>query len=210
MVKIVWCEVMSKLKLYWTLLCGLVLLLVWLPDIIRYRHEQSLKAQYEALLEQESFKNFLIVKSVNVGNSTLGSPILMDVDRTIIEPFIGDYNVMLREFPGRALVCRAGDDNIPYDPSNELPDPLTLHWWADNGSCSGPKDGYLGDFVIETTWIKHNESLGIPNESVTVVSNPFTITPLSPQEAEEVVTEQKSLQRQLEELQEEVRALKGE
>lgn len=209
MVKIVWCEVMSKLKLYWALLCGIILLLVWLPDIIRYRQEQRSQAEYEALLERESLKNFFVVRNINVGNSTVGDPIMMEVDRVILEPFIGDYNVMLREFPGRALVCRGGDENIPYNPSNQLPDSLTLHWWADNGACSGPKDGYPGDFVIETTWIKHNEDLGIPNESFTITSNPFTITPLSPQQAEDVVTEQKSLQRQIQELRDEVRTLKG-
>lgn len=210
MVKIVWCEVMSKLKLYWTLLCGLVILLVWLPDIIRYRHEQRVQAEYEALLEREDFSNFFVVSRVGVGNTVVGEPILMDVDRTIVRPFLGDYSVALREFPGRALVCRAGDESINYDPSNKLPDPLTLHWWADNGGCSGEKDGYVGEFVIDTTWTKRNEELGIPNESITVTSNPFTIAPLSPQQAEDVVTEQKTLQRQIQELQEEVRTLKGD
>ena len=210
MVKIVWCEVMSKLKLYWALLCGLVILLVWLPDIMRYRHEQRVQNEYEALLRREALSNFFVVTRIGVGNTVVGNPIEMDVDRVITQPFLGDYSVALREFPGRALVCRAGDESIKYDPSNKLPEPLTLHWWADNGGCSGPKDGRVGEFVIDTTWTKRNEELGIPNESITVTSNPFTIAPLSPQQAEDVVTEQKTLQRQLEQLQNEVRTLKGE
>lgn len=193
-------QVIERVHGLWALAMVAIIVLSWMPQLVAYR-ESKREAEYrEMLIEQEAISNFMSVRSAFVGDTLLGQPVYMSVDREIHRPFLGSYYVAVREFPSRTLVCRAADGPLQYRADSELPEELTLSWWADNGGCSG-KDLEPGQYIIETTWTKHNDALGIPDGLLTIASNPFHVYVTAPAQLQ---TEVEGLKKQLEDIANEV------
>ena len=194
--------IMKRIHGAYVLTLAIFLALVWLPDAGNYWLTEQAKKRW-------NFDNFFLVRSVEIGNTVAGEPVLMNVDREILAPFRGSYSVDVRTFPERSLVCRAGDSYIDYNPDNNLPNPLTLAWWADNGDCS-IDDLTPGEYIVVTTWTLHPGDARVDDQNKTVQSNPFTVTVVTPEEAEEAIGATRSLKLQVEQLQQEVETLREE
>jgi len=178
---------------WWVAAMAAVLFIAWTPEIAGEWRRHWLAKRYAP-------ENFLAVKWVNVGNAVAGENIILDVDRQIHQEFRGTYSVEVRTFPRREVVCIASDTLI-YRPESELPEPITLEWWADDGACSG-KDLAPGEYILITTWVVHAERHGIADQSVTIDSNPFSISAVSAAQAERAI-------RQIEEIGEAVEELRA-
>jgi len=151
--------------------------MIWLPEFYQdWRVERAIR-NYDV---RETFD----VQSVSVGNSVVGERVIMGLDRTIHKPFFGSYAVEVRTFPRREVVCTGPlvVADILYSPEAQLPDPLTLSWWADSPTCRGT-DLPAGEYIIVTTWTVQNDEKDVPPQRVTVTSNPFTISAIAAPEA---------------------------
>lgn len=163
---------MAKLKTisihgWWVMAMLAFLALAWLPsavDMVR-AHQHRAETYFE-------------VARVSVGNSVLGDPLIMDVDRTIHRPFAGSWAVEVRTFPERSVYCTGAGDVI-YRPEAELPKPVTLEWWTLSQRCKGPVLP-ADEYIIVTTWTIHSPARGVPDQTVTIESNPFTVNPGDP------------------------------
>lgn len=112
------------------------------------------------------------VRSVVVFDSVVGADVLMQVDRTIHRPFVGEWSVLVRrqtpDGEGWEIVCVAhGRSN--YRPDARLPDPLTLDWWT-AGQCPRPPAGRI---LISTIWTI-DSGIG-RTKAVVAESNFFTV-----------------------------------
>lgn len=136
-------------------------------------------------------------RSVSVGNAVQGEPIPIGVERTIYEVFHGTWIVEVREFPTMAAVCTA-TEALRYTPEATLPEGIDLTWWT-NGDPECNNDTLPpGEYVVVTTWIVHNDLPDVPDQSITVVSNPFSIYDKEIIEQRELKDKVKEIQRQLE------------
>lgn len=195
---------------WWALAMAVFIIITWVPDILRYKAAKRQEAEYQARLDAWQADDYFVVRSVEVANSVVGEPIFMVVDRDIKQVFTGSYATAVRQFPGGSLVCEASASFLTYDPERQLPEPLTLSWWADNGDCS-TDDLPVGEYFVDTKWTIHPQEPDLPDREIKIRSNPFTVTAVSQEDARQaiekqqtVVDELETLRRQLKELQDEV------
>lgn len=73
------------------------------------------------------------------------------VGREINQNFSGSYIVTIRNTDGRA-VCTTNKQQVEYDTSAVLPDPVTLQYWAYGGACTEVLKSPLpdGDYTMTT------------------------------------------------------------
>lgn len=177
------------------LLCAVFLLGTYIPAA----WQQQAVRSYEV-------RDLIDPRSVFVEDTMQGEPVLLTVDRGIHGTFNADWAVRVRTYPEKTVVCEAQGGGT-YDPDAELPEPVTLAWWAfTEPRCAGhllPS----GRYVIDTTWTVEPPASGLPVRSVSVSSNPFRVlprdVPLEP------VQRYQGLQGQIELLQQEIIELKG-
>jgi hypothetical protein len=114
--------------------------------------------------------NWLQVKSIAVHDSEEGQPVVLSVDRTIRQPFIGEWSATVRQSTpeGFVIQCSATGKGH-YSPSAVLPKPLTLDWWTMPVRCALPP----GRYRLETLWTVQPQ--GYPEKNLLVTSNFFTI-----------------------------------
>lgn len=115
------------------------------------------------------------VRSVQVFDTKQGEIPIMKVERYINRPFFGVYNAEVEKLNpfGRFAVVPGcvGSQGNNYDPENDLPDPLDLHWWIFPASNCVLLPGI---YRVDTHWTIHvNKSL---TREVRVISNNFEIT----------------------------------
>ena len=176
---------------WWLAVVLLFLAVVWAPEIVT-----SIRSNLNGA------DAYMTVQDVSVGNAAVGQTIPMDVDRTIYRNFLGTYNVEVRTFPSRAVVCVASD-TVSYDPGVQPLSYIDLDWWADDGECGvetfltfGP-----GDYILTTSWMVDRSELSLPPVRIGPVdSNPFTVTAVSPAKAQKVIEQIEQLERQIETL----------
>lgn len=112
------------------------------------------------------------VRSVFVGDTRAGLPVVMHVDRRINRDFVGRWSVTVRELQGTenmlACVASAAGD---YKRGAKLPKTLTLSWWT-NGKCEALP---VGVYVVTTIWEVENGPL--PGKIIHAQSNPFKVSP---------------------------------
>lgn len=144
----------------------LVLIGAWGPEAWYQWNKHKLTNQWQV-------GNFITVDSVYVADSVEGEPVYLVVEREIFQEFRGTYTVEIRTLVGSTVICTASD-TVNYRPDAELPDPLTLAWWANDGDCSG-RDLPPGDYVLETTWTVHNDVAKVEDQTLITKSNPFHV-----------------------------------
>ena len=176
-------------------------LIVWVPTFV-----ETYAAKRD--LEEHRPENFLRVHSVSVGNAIEGENVPIRADAEILQDFWATYTVQVRTFPARATVCTASD-RVPYHSGGSYPETVTLEWWADDGECSG-RALIPGEYVIVTSWTIENDHHEIPPQTITVDSNPFVVRPRRATPPPEAMEMQRSLQGQIETLQQEIYELKGQ
>lgn len=117
---------------------------------------------------------WLDVRSIYVNDAEEGSCPTMEVDRTIVRPFLGhlDATVFKLHSYGSVVFPPSGSGTVSHVPHTVLPQPLYLAWWM-----YWPRCDYLtpGRYYVRTVWtiMAH----GFPRKYVTVDSNVFTISP---------------------------------
>ena len=115
------------------------------------------------------------VRAVHVHDSREGEPVLMTVDRMIAREFDGRYFVQVRVINadgGVGPVKCPGAGGGPYLVGSELPNPLTLDWWAST-KCDLP----AGRYRAVTTWEIKPDLPILPGKRLTVFSNVFEVLP---------------------------------
>lgn len=185
----------KKLKAHgwWNVAMVSLLLLIWAPQVVQDLQERH----REAINVAESFYE---VRRVSVGNSVVGESIILDVDRTIHREFSGSFVVEVRTFPQRTAYC-VGEGSVRYHPEAELPDPITLQWWTFNDECTGP-DLPVGDYIVVTHWTIHRDEFGLDDTAVSIESNPFSVSAVSPDQAQRAIEQIQHLEMQIEKLSE--------
>lgn len=114
---------------------------------------------------------WLEVRSIQVLDSTAGVSPRMIVDRTVSQPFQGDWIVTVLEVTdeGYEPVCTAPGAS-DYDPENRLPNDLDLDWWTFPTQCRLDP----GKYIVRTVWVIHAYP-GI-DKTVRAVSGIFTVS----------------------------------
>lgn len=176
---------------WWVAAMAAVLFIAWTPEIVGEWRTKRLQKQHAA-------DTYLTVDYVNVGNSVVGDPVIIDVKREILREFRGTYTVEVRTFPRREVVCLASK-SLNYRPDSNTPEEIDLHWWADDGVCSGP-DLDPGEYMLVTTWVIHSETDQVPDQSITIDSNPFSVSAVSAAQAERAIKQIEEIGEAVEEL----------
>ena len=124
--------------------------------------------------------DFFIVRDVHVDNTPFGMDPVMTVDRTIVQPFRGEWTAVVRPTDSFEYVC-GNHGFAPYRPDATLPDNLRLFdfWLFDRGhpaSLCRPEWYPLprGCYVVDTTW-DFIDPMSSQTLSVHVRSNTFCI-----------------------------------
>lgn len=160
--------------------------------------------QINRAIDNYDVRETMDVRSVGVGDSVFGDPVILAVDREVHQPFHGSYVVEVRTFPHRTIVCTASD-SLLYDPDAQMPEPITLLWWA-NDECSGT-DLVKGEYIIITSWVVQNDLDYVPDQKITVESNKFTVKGVAADVAATAIEKQIIMQDEQRALQETVRDL---
>lgn len=116
---------------------------------------------------------WMTVSRVHAFDTPHKEDVVMDVDRVIARPFVGQWSVLVRSWSdkGWEIYCTA-QGSADYRPDAVLPDPLTLAWWT-NGQCLTPD---TGTYFISTIWsIKHAI---LPEKIISAESNVFRVLDL--------------------------------
>jgi hypothetical protein len=118
---------------------------------------------------------WMVVKTVHIADTPKGAPVEMIVDRSVVRPFTGQYNVSIHAWHDNAWVayCNTAVSNPwEYQAGARYPVPLTLEWWT-GGKCHPLPPG---EYQVTTRWNLSN--LGIfPDKTFAVTSNIFEIKP---------------------------------
>jgi hypothetical protein len=176
----------------------LVSLLIWSPSIFQHMTAMYQKNKFD-------FANYMSVDRVSVGNGVEGETVILDVKRTVYKPFRAHYFVTVETFPERSIVCTA-DDVVDYFPGRNLPDDLTLSWWADDGECSGAKLP-AGDYILTTRWQMVNIPDSAEPQIISVESLPFRIAAVATDQAKEAIEDQREIREKLNSITRSLRAL---
>jgi hypothetical protein len=113
------------------------------------------------------------VEYVRVADTPVGGVPEMDVRRTIVRPFRGEWLAQVNKVtPEQRLevVCQAAGKNF-YQAENDLPDNLDLNWWTFPIVCQLPE----GLYRLHTVWTVKPE--GFADKLVEAKSNDFRILP---------------------------------
>lgn len=114
---------------------------------------------------------WLIVDSVFVQDSVSGHPVVMQVEREIVRPFRGTYDVALRKVSSdKIYIACSSSGTVDYAVGSELPETVTLGWWT-GGRCEHLEPGV---YSVQTVWTIHASGLK-PDKTVSVKSNYFTV-----------------------------------
>lgn len=115
------------------------------------------------------------VKTVHIADTPRGTPVEIIVDRSILRPLTGQYNVSIHVWSENAWVAYCNtpmSDPWEYKVGAKYPVPLTLKWWT-AGRCHPLPPG---QYQVTTRWRLSN--LGIfPDKTFAVTSNIFEIKP---------------------------------
>lgn len=82
------------------------------------------------------------VHDIHIPDSNFGEPVYVEVARDLKRNFDGGYIVQIRRQPSGIMVCDTGRIDILYRVNgktgepNELPDPMTMAFWAAGGDCT--------------------------------------------------------------------------
>lgn len=113
---------------------------------------------------------------MRIADAREGEPVLIEWDRTIHRPFVGDWSVVVRRVAPRSLTVQCEARGVvDYLPTATLPEPLTLEWWT-SGQCPALTPGR---YRVSTIWTIRTPALGV-NRQVVVTSNEFTIEEAKP------------------------------
>lgn len=123
--------------------------------------------------------DYIEVRSVKFEDTVEGVSPRLAVDRTVHQPFTGQYEVLIRKQVGSGFrtYCdppRSGD--IPYNPEAELPldEFRNLEWWMGRDPGEPPLCPLVaGNYIVDTTWFVE-WWFGIVIKT-TVTSNTFTV-----------------------------------
>lgn len=114
--------------------------------------------------------SWLRVSRLHVYDAWEGEPPFMDVDRTIVHPFVGEWQSTVRIVSDgtNSFACLA-EGKAAYSTDARLPPNLTLDWWTYPAKCRPPP----GRYRLDTTWTI--KPPGYPVKELTQRSNVFEI-----------------------------------
>lgn len=117
------------------------------------------------------------VRAVHVNDARFGEPNTMLVDRQVKEPFEGTYGVTIHRWTstGPIAYCRMNGGPWEYRKGAAYPIPLTLAWWTENAPSCNPLP--VGQYQATTRWVKPSGGLPLPEKSISITSNIFTVKP---------------------------------
>lgn len=87
-------------------------------------------------------RNHIDIHAIKINDVYAGDPVHLEVARTLGGSWPGAYKVEVRKQPTGHHFCTTGWVEVDYSEFNadgdltELPDPLTLEYWAWGGSCT--------------------------------------------------------------------------
>lgn len=96
-----------------------------------------------------SASSWFEVRSVFVSDTVVGVPAKITVDRSINQPFIGEWTVTIRQLNerGYAAFCSA-TGQVRYSPGAVIPPNADLDWWTWPTKCNLP----AGRYHVDTAW----------------------------------------------------------
>ena len=134
---------------------------------------------------------------VVISNSSVEQPPRVDFSRWIGRPVAMKYQVVIRDIERKSVVCDPASESFMYRPDAQLPENPDLVWWTGGDNRCWPREP--GTYIAETCWTATHLFWGlIPDKTVCRTSNPFTITLISPEEAEQVIQKQQEIESQVE------------
>jgi hypothetical protein len=115
------------------------------------------------------------VRMVHINDARIGEPITMLVQRDVRNSFTGRYGFTLHKWSssGPVAFCKTSSGPWEYREGAVYPVPLTLAWWTEGACLNLP----AGQYQATTRWTNVGNIWLLPEKSITVVSNIFTITP---------------------------------
>ena len=142
-------------------------------------------------------------KKVFIDNSTIDKPPSMTVEREIKITSDIKYSVVLRQIGKAQAICDAGAGPFTYNKTRGPLEDIDWTWWTGADASCWPVAP--GSYVSDTCWTIVQPLWGLlPPKTVCITSNVFTITAISPEEAEEAISATRSLKQQVQELQQEL------
>lgn len=134
---------------------------------------------------------------VVISNSSIETPPRVDFTRVIRRPVIMKYQVIIRDIDRKEVVCDPASEPFTYSPTAQFPTSADLVWWTGGDDRCWPREP--GTYTAETCWTATHLFWGlVPDKTVCRNSNPFTITLISPQEAEQIIQKQQEIESQVE------------
>jgi hypothetical protein len=139
-----------------------------------------------------------------VSNGTKDSVPIVTFDRVIKREVKMTYHVSIRSLgaggvSGR-VVCDPTNGPFTYRPTAELPEEIDLVWWTGGDDRCWPQEP--GTYTSETCWTVVSPFWGlVPPKTTCRRSNTFTISAVTPQEAEQVIKRQQEIESQVQGLQ---------
>lgn len=126
---------------------------------------------YIAIYAAIDVRDYIDVRSVYVVDGNVV------VERQIHQDFAGAYEVTIRGVPSEQITCSTGRVRIDYKTTGRLPDPMTLAYWAEGGSCTRLLASPLpsGMYAMTTCHIVLHPLWFLPEKKRCVPSNVFTV-----------------------------------
>jgi hypothetical protein len=185
----------------WVILCIAILLASWVPRIVDVWELDRFERNYVFPIE-------FAANGLHIDNTIEGDPVIVRPKAEILRDATMEYKVQIKTYPGEDTVCTGADKNIPYRKGRTYPEEVTLHWWADDGECSGAVLS-AGDFFVRTLFYQQPEHPDMPRQLYIVDSNVFTVEPREdgafPETNRDLILQQR---KQIEVLRNEVRQLR--
>ena len=119
---------------------------------------------------------YINLQAVHAFDAQAGSPVVLDVDRIIHRGFVGGYRVEVREVAPPRSFCTTGDVELTYRVEAQLPDVVTLAFWATGNGCSNKIDRGIppGRYYVHTCHFVRF-SVFFPRRERCEDSNPFEV-----------------------------------
>ena len=91
---------------------------------------------YYATWAHIDVRNYIDLQTVKMEPTEYGQPVFVAVARSLQRTFDGGYRVEIRDENG-SMFCSTGNIDLTYEVDSDLPDTITLNYWAGGGACQG-------------------------------------------------------------------------
>lgn len=142
-------------------------------------------------------------KQVFINNSSVDVAPKMTVERSVYRNTLISYQVTLRKIGTTRPVCDATSNPFLYHKERGTLEEIDWLWWTGYEKGCWPLEP--GSYVADTCWTIPRPFWGITfPKTVCITSNVFTITAVSPEQAEEVIRNTETIQSEIKRLSDEL------